>query len=727
MSNNRTGVIPGESATLVEALRWRALHQSADTFIRFLADGENETSTLSFSELDREARRVAAKLQLALEKGDRALLCYAPGLEFLTAFLGCLYSGVIAVPIFPPTNERGIKRLESLVGDAGAKAVMTTSEIARATETQVKNLPELGKLRWISTDRLEKGTETDWMEFNPGDEDVAFLQYTSGSTGNPKGVIVTHRNITSNIRMIIQCMEVSPETKMVSWLPVYHDMGLIGCLLMPVYAGISVVLMPPVAFIEKPLRWLAAISKYRGTLVTAPNFAYELCVRKVKPEQVHQLDLSSIKVMGNGAEPIRSDTLDRFSTLFAKAGFRSSAFFPCYGLAEATLIVSGGPVSLEPSRLSLEKSELESLRVRESSMPTAKTLVSCGRVCEGQQVMIVNPENGEPCGQGGIGEIWVAGPNVANGYWNKPEPTKNHFAASLKQKGKGFLRTGDLGFIWNSELYVAGREKDLIIVMGRNHYPQDIELTVERAHQAIRPGNVVAFAAEGSQREELWVVCELERTAVESLPADLPNTILSAVAHEHELQIARIFFVKAGSLPKTTSGKLQRGLTKRKVSNGEIEVVSQWNQPERSYQPLIPSTHSAKSISTDGTAKPPTTPTLSQKPDASAIVKKPVQITKSTHKTVEKKVGDSPSAEKIREQLLRWFSKAAEIPMNSIDPAQPLVAYGMDSLMAFELGCVIEEQYRFKVPSSLPFDYPTLDGVVEYLSKRIASDDANKS
>ncbi len=400
---------------------------------------------------------------------------------------------------------------------------------------------------------------------------LAFLQYTSGSTGTPKGVMLTHGNLLHNAAATYQVMEHSTASRFVSWLPTYHDMGLIGGILQPVYGGFPCILMPPASFLQRPYRWLQTISQYKGTTSGAPNFAYELCPQKITPEQKQTLDLSSWSVAFNGAEPIRSDTLERFATAFADCGFRPEAFYPCYGMAEATLIVAGGQKSAPPMVKTVQKSALEVNQI--IAAQDECHLVSCGQSIPTQQIIIANPDTLTRCQAGEVGEIWVSGASVGQGYWQRPTETLETFHACLSDTGEGgFLRTGDLGFLDDRQLFVTGRLKDLIIIRGRNLYPQDIELTAERSHSALRLGSNAAFTIESNSEERLVIVQELEFRAKPNFDK-VASAIRQAVTVEHEIQVYAVVLIKGGTIPKTSSGKIQRRATRTAFHNEQLEVV----------------------------------------------------------------------------------------------------------------------------------------------------------
>ncbi len=566
--------------TLIALLRRRALRQPAQRAYTFLLDGEREERPLTYGELDRQARAIAALLQSFCREGERALLLYPPGLDYIAAFFGCLYAGVIAVPAYPPRNDRALPRLQAILQDAAATVVMTTEAIFSKMDSLFKRAPELQLLKWIATDLSIEGGEEGWREPAIHPDHLAFLQYTSGSTGTPKGVMLTHRNMLHNEAAIYERFGHSEESIVVSWLPAYHDMGLIGGMLQPLYGGLPCFLMAPASFIQRPLRWLQAISRYRATTSGGPNFAYDHCVRNINPEQKTELDLSRWTLAFSGAEPVRRETMDRFAAAFEPCGFRREAFYPCYGLAEASLIVSGGVQGVPPRIQNLDKEALEQNRVVPASEGDATVcLVGCGESLEEQEIVIARPEDGRRCPVGKVGEIWVSGPSIAKGYWNRPLETEETFRAFLSDTGEGpFLRTGDLGFLKEGVLFVTGRLKDLIVIQGRNHYPQDIERTVERCAPIFRLGSGAAFSIEVAGEERLVLVQEVDfrRKPDEKVV----GAVRLAVAREHELEVYAIVLIHPGSLPKTSSGKIQRRSCRSKFLADNMEKMAEWRADE---------------------------------------------------------------------------------------------------------------------------------------------------
>ncbi|MBW4594270.1 MAG: fatty acyl-AMP ligase [Brasilonema angustatum HA4187-MV1] len=579
-------------STFLDILQYRAIHQSEQIAYTFLLNGETESVSLTYQELERKAQAIAVRVQDRVKvPGSRVLLLFPPGLDFITAFFGCLYAGCVAVPAYPPRRNQKLSRLQAIVSDAQASVALTTQSLLANVENQLTENPELDAVQWIATDNLNSDLASNWQEPTLFESDLAFLQYTSGSTGTPKGVMVSHGNLLHNQRMIEKAFGHTKETIFVGWLPLFHDMGLIGNVLQPLYLGIPCILMSPVAFLQKPLRWLQAISRYKATTSGGPNFAYELCVRKITSEQLSTLDLSSWEVAFNGAEPVRAETLAEFTTTFASCGFRDEAFYPCYGMAETTLFVSGGLKTALPTVLCVDGTALEQNRVIEVSdeYTDRRKIIGCGQTWLEQKLAIIDPNSLTLCHADQVGEIWVHGSSVADGYWNRPDLTQQTFNAQLQDTDEDtdagsepFLRTGDLGFLHDGELFITGRLKDVIIIRGRNYYPQDIELTVEKSHPALRPSCGSVFTIEVNGIEHLVVVQELERSYLRKLDtSEVLRNIRQAITAEYSLQIYSIVLIKTASIPKTSSGKIQRQACRSKFLVGDLDVVSEWSENPR--------------------------------------------------------------------------------------------------------------------------------------------------
>jgi acyl-CoA synthetase (AMP-forming)/AMP-acid ligase II len=585
-----------------DVLRHRAAERPDEHVFGLWGEGKVDT-WLSYAQLDSQARAIAARLQAASATGARVLLLYPPGLDYVAAFYGCLYAGVIAVPAYPPDPsrlDRTLPRLRAIVTDAQATIVLTTRALLDMFGALGEHAPDLTRLTWIASD--DATPADDWTDHDGHPDDVAFLQYTSGSTGSPKGVKVTHRNLFANSEVIRDVSGYSRDTRMVTWLPPYHDMGLIGSILQPVYTGFSCVHMSPTQFLFKPLRWLEAISATRATTSGAPNFAFELCVAKVRPEQKQALDLSSWEHAYCSAEPVRVDTLERFARAFEGCGFQSRAYYPCYGLAEGTLVVTG-----------VDKGA--GYTAHASPATSGKPVVSMGRLVTGGELLIVDPARLAALPDGQVGEIWVQSDCIAAGYWNRPEDTQAIFGAHLGDGRGPFLRTGDLGFVVHGELFVTGRMKELILVRGRKHFPSDIETTIEAAQWSSvhhRAGGTAAFSLEVDGEERLYVAIEIERRQSERRrgsgveierrrgadrrsrpfnyrrepqggdvgpdPDVIVRMVRTAITSQHGVEPYGVFLLRPGSIPKTSSGKKQRVLCRHQLlrTDAHANVLHAW-------------------------------------------------------------------------------------------------------------------------------------------------------
>ena len=688
-----------EFSNLIELLEDRAANQPQKKAYIFLENGESEQSALTYGELARRAKEISAFLRSKTEKGDRALLLYPAGLEFITAFFGCLYAEIIAVPAYPPRRNQSLERLRAIAQDSGAAIALSTQKVVTDVEKNWPEDPLSSQLQWLATDNIPTDSNSLNSHRSPMPETLAFLQYTSGSTGTPKGVMVSHGNLIDNCKVIYTCFENSPDHVGVSWLPFHHDMGLIGGVLQTVYGGGTVVLMPPVAFLQKPIRWLQAISRYRAVTSGGPNFAYDLCVQSARPEQLASLDLSCWDLAFTGAEPVRPETLERFSQAFADCGFRRRAFYPCYGMAETTLLVTGGVRAEEPVIYSVDRNALERNLAIASSIPAEnKALVGCGRSWFDQTVNIVDPDSLVCCEPGKIGEIWVAGKSVAQGYWQRIEQTKETFQACLSDIGlsetkKGpFLRTGDLGFFHNDELFITGRLKDVVIIRGRNHYPQDIELTSETAHEALQLNGAAAFSVEVNSAEQLVIVQEVERSYLrrlsdESLVDELILTIRRAISEAHELQVYAILLLKPGSLPKTSSGKVQRKQCRASFLDESLVAVAEW---KKELQQSVAAPDPEFSVALD-------------------------------------ELNETEKIQAVEAWLTNRIAQRLQIAPAEIDLKEPLASYGLDSLQVIEMSSELEAWLKQPVVPTIVYDFPTIKALARQLVSADAIADARQA
>ncbi|MGK7877174.1 MAG: AMP-binding protein [Xenococcaceae cyanobacterium] len=692
--------------SFIDILRSRALNQPNQLAFIFLKDGETEAGRLTYQELDQQARAIAAQLQSLGATGSRALLLYPSGLEFITAFFGCLYASVVATPAFPPRRNQNMSRLQAIVADAQATVALTTTSILSNLERRFAQEPELKALNWLNSDNIPKSPGNSWQAPAVKSNSLAYLQYTSGSTSTPKGVMVSHGNILHNSECIKQAFELTSESVSVSWLPHFHDMGLIDGIIQPLYAGFLGILMPPVAFLQQPIRWLQAISRHKATHCGGPNFGYDLCIRKITPEQQKSLDLSSWCSAYNGAEPLRRETLEQFAAKFEPCGFRANFFYPCYGMAETTLMVSGGLVKDEPIYCTVSADALEHNQIAEASEDpkNVRHLVGCGQTWLDQKIAIADPETLTQCPPDRVGEIWVSGGSVTGGYWNKPEETQKTFHAYLADTNEGpFLRTGDLGFVQNGQLFITGRLKDLIIIRGRNHYPQDIELTVEQSHPALQQSSGAAFAVEIDGIERLAIAQEVKRSYLRHLDVDeVIRAIRQAVSEQHQLQVYAVLLLKTASIPKTSSGKIKRHACRVGFLNRNLNIVGEW-------------TGNTQQID------------LEQLEAEVEYLWEQVQnaVQKQTHQGVLSLTWNHPNipaptsqiTEKaIQTWLLSHLSVQLKIHPDDIDIRESFAYYGMDSSIAISITGELMNWLGSELEPTLFWEYPNIESLSQHLA-----------
>lgn len=694
-------------SSLVDILQGRARDQGSRLAYRFLESGDVTGSRIewTYEELYRRARAVAAVLQEAGAAGERVLLLYPPDIEFIAGFMGCIFAGAIAVPTYPPDPsrlDRTLPRLRAIVKDCQAGFVLTSTPLLAMAQAILPQAPELSGLRWIASDKPPEGADAAWKRPAISGDMSAFLQYTSGSTGSPKGVMVSHANVLHNERLIALGFGHDEGSSGVCWLPLFHDMGLLGNVLHPLYIGIPCTLMSPLAFLSRPLRWLEAISHFRATTSGGPNFAYDLCARKVSDRERDRLDLRSWDVAFNGAEPVSADTLDRFADAFASCGFRRQAFYPCYGLAEATLIVTGGEKSRPPISATFDADELAKDHVvpvapgrAESGAAATRRLVSSGRALLDQKVTIVDPATCTPCAPRHVGEIWVAGPSVARGYWNLPDESARTFAAFMEGSHEGpFLRTGDLGFIDEGELFVTGRLKDLIILRGRNHYPQDIEQTVERAHPWIRAGGCACFPIDREGEEHLCVIVEVslpgggpDEVASKSAVDEIVATIRRALVEAHSVAPHAIVLIRPRSLSKTSSGKVQRRACREDYLSGRLAVLGAWVDQGGAPE--------------EGSSGCGVTPySCEEAAEAPRAQGRPEEL-----------------RSRIEDALRRQVARALSLDPERIDRAAPIASYGLDSLRAMQLVNQIRDHFQVEIPLRSVLEMPTIEQLAAWIDE----------
>jgi acyl transferase domain-containing protein/acyl-CoA synthetase (AMP-forming)/AMP-acid ligase II/acyl carrier protein len=679
---------PQSFTSLVELATVRATEQPDAPAYLFLADGETESDRLTYGELDARARRIARRLQEQAGSpeniaGQPVLLCYTPGLEFIAAFFGCLYAGAIAVPAYAPDPHRlsrSLPRLQAILQDTGALYALTTLETLQTVGDW--DLPgfKFSAFSWMATDTISATrSRKKWTPAAPDAAATAFLMYTSGSTGTPKGVIVSHANTLHNLSNFAGFeADQRPPTAFVSWLPFFHDLGLLLGILHPLYQAKPAILMPSFAFVQRPVRWLQAMSKYQASTTGGPNFAYDLCVRKSSPAERAALDLSHWNMALNGAEPIRAATLDSFAATFAPSGFKPETFYPSYGMAEATATIAGGPGYTPPLVYHVERAALNEKRISAAPVsPENPAFVGCGRILPGQTIVAVDPNTLEAVAPGGVGELWVQGPSIAQGYWQRPELTAEIFQARLSGYDGYFLRTGDLGFVYNEQVFLIGRLKDLIIIRGLNHYPEDIEQSLATAHSALRPGGGAAFSIEADGEERLVIVHEVHGDAPDT--AEIFGNIRQLISEKHELDVAAIALLAPGEVPKTSSGKIQRNLARRRYlgEDGHFKLLALWQAPNRAARNLQPRIIES--------ARPSAT-----RPDPAVLA--------------------------IENWLTEYFARKLDIPALEIDPTAPFTRYGLNSLQIINLVRDLEEWLARPLSPTVAWEHPTPAQLARHLA-----------
>ena len=685
--------------TFVDIVRSRASQDGEKLAYTFLVDGDTQELNLAFQELDLNARAVAALLQSqGVGVGERALLLFPPSLDYIVALLGCMYAGVVAVPAYPPRGKRHVSRLQAIVTDAGATLTLTNSQVFTAVQNVLEDVPEMKAIDWLVTDGLDLSQADLWEAPELTSDTLALLQYTSGSTSTPKGVMLTHRNLLQNQRMIEVAFEHSDKSTFVGWLPMFHDMGLMGNVLQPLYIGARSILMSPISFLKQPARWLRAISKYQARTSGAPNFAFDMCVTKIPPEQRATLDLSSWSLAFCGAEPIHPATLERFVNAFAPCGLRRESFYPCYGLAEATLLVSGGTKSDLPVVRSFEAGALEQGRaiVSGDDGKAVRSLVGCGRSWLDQEIIIVDPDSCQECPSDQIGEVWVSGPNVGHGYWNRSAETEAAFRACLADTKQGaFLRTGDLGFFQEGELFITGRLKDLIIIRGRNHAPQDIEYTVQQSHSVLRPDCGAAVSMDVDGEERLVVVQEVTREYRQADLDEVMEVIREAVAAEHDVQVHAVVLVKPGSIPRTTSGKIQRRATRGLYLEQKLAAVAVGRLEEGSPDERA------------GEHRPSATPRTA------SLLRKALAA-----------LDEQQRHELLQSHLCDHLARSLRLDPSRMDAQKPLGRLGLDSLKAVQLQHEIETELGLTVPMADVLIAPSISQLTSQLLAQLLDQSA---
>ena len=637
-----------QSETYIEVIKNRCVEKPEHVVFRFLNDGLNESEAFTYKQLETRSKALGAAMQKVGKKGNRVLLLFPPGLSYVASLFACFYSGFIAVPAYPPRRNRNLHRVNTIIEDSGATVSIISRKVYNDIERNFAEDEKLKNIKWIVYEDIEDEKQNEWQETEIKPDDVALLQYTSGSTGNPKGVMLTQLNLLYNSEYIHQTFEFNIESVGVNWLPIFHDMGLIGGVLQAAYGGLLNIGMPPTAFLKNPLNWLKSLEKYGGTTGGGPNFGFDYCMEKISEEDKKTLDLSKVKTFYCGAEPVRKKTMEGFYQQF---GIEARQMYPVYGMAETTLIASGGYQNEKPKYLNVDSEALSQGKIKLTDNSTEKTteFVGCGHTWMETRIEIIDPETFEIKSENEVGEIWISGPTVAKGYWGKPEETERTFGAFTTDTNEGpFLRSGDLGFLRDKELYITGRLKDMIIIRGVNHYPNDIEFTIQNSHADFRQNGGAVFPIVKDGEEKLAVVQELERTALRNDNHDeLISLIRKTISEEHELEVYAISLIRTGSIPLTSSGKIQRRQTKYNFLNNELNIIKSWTLDEEENEIT----------------------------DKKQIV---------------------PTEEAIREWLINWVMRNQHFRRDEIDLDKNIMSYGIDSLSAVTLEQEISEKFGFE-------------------------------
>lgn len=672
---------PRSPNSLADVLQQQAARYPERTAFVF-EDDDRAQQSLTFGALEARTRTLGNWLSRRVPVGERALLVYPPGLEFISAFWGCIYAGVLPVPATYPKPRRPSARLNSIFADSQPRIVLTQSSVIAGVSIEQQS-PELGTVSWEATDDVATDPSCAFQPISREASDLAFLQYTSGSTSDPRGVMVTHQNLLHNLAAISACFGIGDGAYHhgVFWLPAYHDMGLIGSILTPLYVAGTSTLLAPTTFLRKPLRWIELMSETRGTISGAPNFGYELVARKLTQAAKQGLELSSWNVAFCGAEPINAQTLEEFATTFASVGFAKKAFSPCFGLAESTLLVTGGrreqgPLVIHASRAALQENRIEA---QDQASDSTKELVGCGPACLGMQFEIVDA-TGSPCADDQVGEIWVQGDSVASGYWGKQQINETELFGELDSQR--YMRTGDLGFRHAGELFVTGRVKDVIIVRGRNHYPQDLESTAQNAHTGVDAG--AAFSVEVNGREEVVLVHQWRREHRDADHEAMMHAIRTAIVDEHEIDPHAIVLIRPASLPITSSGKVQRQKCRDMFLANELSITAQWLNN-------LCGGDLGDDLPENGAAAPEF---LANLPELS----------------------DAKLQEEVQAWLVRWLAAKANLPAGQLHARSQFAELGIDSMSAVEISQELDEVLGLQSPPMIIWTSPTPAELAEYLA-----------
>ncbi len=686
--------------SIIHMLEKRSSESPDDVAMRFFHDeavtaGEATPDCWSWRALRDRARLVAREIGATglVIPGARILVVYPPGLAFVAGFLGCLYAGAVPVPVPAPRRADGISRWLHVARDAGISGIVCADELLDILRPLQRAVGHGFALAPRAADpRRSIAFEDDGGAFHaPDAKHVAFLQYTSGSTSDPKGVMVTHGNLMANLRQISIAFEYGPSDRSACWLPHYHDMGLIDGLLSPIFNGFPVSLMAPASFLRRPLRFLELASHVGATVIGGPNFSYEHCVDKYAPDAASGLDLSKIRIAYNGAEPIRPGTLERFAAAFKPHGFRWKAFYCCYGQAEATLFQSGNSPEEAPLILSVSREALvtngAAIKADDTDHHDRLALAACGRPAEGLDLVLVDPEAGRRVEDGTVGEIWIRGPNVTPGYWGRARLNAETFDQILDGV-RGWRRTGDLGFFRDGQLYITGRLKDLIIIRGQNHHPEDIEQSVFSSHPALAQGRAGVFSIEADGEEQVGIVCELTREGLRDLDGDeVIRAVRAAVSRNHQVKAAVIALLRPSSLPRTPSGKVRRFACRDGVMTGELRIVARWD------------------------AKP-----------GSALVAPKLAEQRSWREELQDVPGPRRK-ETLRGLLRREVALLARLGEGDLpETSAGFFDLGLDSVALVNIGATIERELGLPVRPTLIFEYPTIAALSDHLHGLLLDD-----
>lgn len=670
---------PTSDLDFVRILQGRAERNPTEPAYTFLHEDADASTSLTYAELYERVCAVATHLQKVAAPGDRVLLLYPPGLEYVIAFYACLYSGVIAVPLYAP-QRRFVPVVDQIAKDCAPVAVCSTTKAAKkrllhGEDSLVRNIP------WLASDALDDpGNILPAVDGAP--DQIAYLQYTSGSTGTPKGVVVDQANALETCRELIESWHPTTSSRMVTWLPHFHDFGQVGAILLPLYVGYESVLMAPAAFVQRPIRWLRAISRLRGTHTAAPNFAFDLCVDATTEADRADLDLSSLVVASNGAEPVRIDTLRRFHETFAKYGLGDQVLCPGYGLAEATLKVTSNSPDQPFAWGSFDPAALGRLLAVPTADPGGRALVGCGPTTLATRVVIVDGQTRRRLPDGQVGEIWVSGPVVPRGYWGRPEETKVTFGGRIEgETGGPYLRTGDLGFLGDGELYICGRDKDMIIVNGTNHYPQDIERTVEESHPSVRRGRTAAFAVEVKDREQVVVVVECAR-GDDSRPEEVAGAIREGVSRTHALGVT-IAITESNTVPLTSSGKIQRQRCRSELLEDRLPLRY------REEAAVPPS-------ATEPAEAAPQSPQGQVFSSAAEVLRHSISV-----------------------HVTSWIGQNVLDSTDAVDQQKPLSAHGISSLHLMELHSSLEDWAGMRLPAEWMWDSESIAELAHLIASQV--------